>query len=81
MTDIIYRTEQIWVIIWFKMRLEEFMPIHGHLIFIRIQNTDLSVFVQSLDTLKQCVRCKLIIMIRKSNIITCGDLDSRICIL
>ena len=30
---------------------------------------------------RQCVRCKLIIMVCKSNIITCGDLDSCICIL
>lgn len=69
MADIVYGTEKIRVIIWFEMRLEELMSVHRHLIFIGIQNTDPAVFIQSLDALKQCMRCQFIVMICKSDVI------------
>ena len=81
MADIVYGTEKIRVIIWFEMRLEELMSIHRHLIFIGIQNTDPAVFIQSLDALKQCMRCQFIVMICKSDVIPRCDLDSCIGIL
>ena len=76
MADIVYGTEKIRVVIWFEMRLEELMSIHRHLIFIRIQNTDPAVFIQSLDALKQCMWCQFIVMICKSDVIPRCDLDS-----
>ena len=81
MADIVYGTEKIRVVIWFEMRLEELMSIHRHLIFIGIQNTDPAVFIQSLDALKQCMRCQFIVMICKSDVIPRCDLDSCIGIL
>ena len=45
MTDVVYRTQKIRVIIRLKMRLEKLVAVHGHFIFIRIKNTDVPVFV------------------------------------
>ena len=44
-TDIVYRTEQIRIIVRLEMRLEKLMSVHRHFILIRIKKTDCSVII------------------------------------
>ena len=81
MTDIVYCTQKINIEIRFKMRLEKLMAIHGHLVLIGIQYFDLFLLIQCLYTLKQSIRCQLIIMICKGNKISCCCPDRPIGIL
>ena len=80
MTDVIYCAQKIRIVVWFEMRLEEFMSIHRHLILIRIKDLHISVFIQCLHTFKQRIWCQFIIMICKRNIITRCNLNRSICI-
>ena len=80
-TDVVYCTQKVDIEVRFEMRLEEFMTIHGHLIFVGIQNLDLRILIQCFHTLEQGVRCHLIIMICKYDKISGCRFHSRIGIL
>ena len=57
------------------------MPVHGHLIFIGIQNLKLRILIQRFHTPEQGVRRQLIIMICKHDKISCCRFHGRIGIL
>ena len=63
MSDVVYCTQKINIEVRFEMRLKEFVPVHGHLIFIGIQNLKLRILIQRFHTPEQSVRRQLIIMI------------------
>lgn len=65
----------------FEMRLEEFVPVHGHLIFIGIQNLKFRILIQRFHTPEQSIRRQLIIMICKHDKISCCRFHGRIGIL
>ena len=78
MADIIDRTQQIYVIIRFEMRLEELVSIHRHLIFIRIQHLCLRFLIQCFHTLIQRMCRQFVVVIGKYHKLTRCRLDRSI---
>ena len=76
--DIVHRAEKIRVVIRFKMRLKEFMSVHGHFVLVGIKKPDLPVLVQGLYALVQRVRRQHIVMIGKGDKISRGRLHTRV---
>ena len=81
MADVIHRAQKIRIVIRLKMGLKELISVHGHFIFVRIDDLRLRLFIQFLYTAKQRVRRQHIVMVGKSDPLSRGRLYGRIGIL
>ena len=81
MADIVYCAQKIRIVIRLKMRLEEFVSVHGHFIFVRVDHQRLRLLVKGFHTFKQSMRCQLIVMVCKCNKIPGRCFYGTVCIL